>query len=164
MRRAGGDDADSLVQLMRETVSEEHRPLLEMHEDDYRPSWRRWLDQWLKGEREDWWVVAKNERICGAVRALRKPGRYPNQVEILVRSEVDGCFETALVNQGLASLRGSSRKPIEISLPRATDPLLAVLGREGFQKLHTLVQMKRSLEYRISMNISGGNAAEEPHI
>jgi GNAT superfamily N-acetyltransferase len=152
VRRGRGRDGDALVELMHDVVPEEHRPLLEVVESDYRPGWERTLGQWLRGEREAWWVVEADERICGAVRAVRRVGRFPNQLEILVKPG-EGDPELVLVKHGLESLNGSPNKPVEVSLPAATDPLIAALEDEGFQEVRVLVQMKRSLSVRISVTM-----------
>jgi ribosomal protein S18 acetylase RimI-like enzyme len=154
VRRARGRDGDALVRLMRAVIPEAHRPLLEMQESDYRPGWSRTLEYWLRAEREVWWVVKADRELRGAVRAVRKVGRFPNQLEILARSD-DGALETALVSQGLASLDGSPRKPVEISLAAPTNPLVTALENAGFQKMYVLVQMKRRLGHRISVTIKG---------
>jgi GNAT superfamily N-acetyltransferase len=153
IRRGGSRDADALVDLMRAAIPAEQRPLLEVEQADYRPSLTRALEHWLGGEREVWWVVDRGQGICGAVRAVCKSGAFPNQLEILLRAGHDGCLETALVRQGIASLKGSDRKPIEIRLPLPCGPLLVALGEERFEKLRTLIQMRRGLRYRVSVNL-----------
>jgi hypothetical protein len=84
---------------------------------------------------------------------VRKRGRFPNQLEILVRTEHEGRTETALVRQGIASLRGSPKKPIEIQLPMPGGQSLTALEEGGFEKLRVLIQMRRSLKYRVSVNL-----------
>jgi hypothetical protein len=153
IRRGGSRDADALVDLMLAAIPAEHRPLLEVEQADYRPSLTRAVEHWLSGEREAWWVVDRGPCICGAVRAVCKSGAFPNQLEILLRAGHDECLETALVKQGIASLKGADRKPIEIRLPLPCGPLLAALEEERFEELRTLIQMRRGLRYRVSVNL-----------
>jgi hypothetical protein len=153
LRRGRSRDADALVRLMLAAVPVEQRPLLEIQEIDYRPSGTRALEHWLRGEREVWWVVDEGTEICGAVRAVRRSGDFPDQLEILVRRGHEGRLETALVRQGVASLKGSARRSIEVQLPLPCDQTLAALQKEGFQTLRTLVQMRRSLKYRVSVDL-----------
>jgi ribosomal protein S18 acetylase RimI-like enzyme len=153
VRRGSRRDADSLVELMLAVISKEQRPLLEVQEMDYRPSGARGLELFLRGEREIWWVADHGGAICAAARAVRKRGRFPNQLEILVRTEHEGRTETALVRQGIASLRGSPKKPIEIQLPMPGGQSLTALEEGGFEKLRVLIQMRRSLKYRVSVNL-----------
>jgi hypothetical protein len=134
-------------------IPREQRPLLEVQELDYRPSETRALAHWLRGERELWWIVGEGPTICAAVRAVRRPGRFPNQLEVLVRAEHQGRVESGLVRQGIASLRGSPKKPIEVQLPMPGGQSLAALEEEGFEKLRVLIQMKRRLKYRVSVNL-----------
>jgi ribosomal protein S18 acetylase RimI-like enzyme len=152
VRRGKGRDGDALVKLMQAVIPEAQRPLLEVQETEYRPGWGRALEHWLRGQREVWWVVDADDALRGAVRAVRKVGRFPNQLEILVKS--DGRrVESALVNQGLASLDGSPRKPVEISLAAPTDRLVAALRDADFHETYVLVQMKRQLGHRIPVTM-----------
>jgi GNAT superfamily N-acetyltransferase len=152
VRRGRRRDADALVDLMRASIPSEQRPLLEIREIDYRPSLERALEHWLRGEREVWWVTECSEGICGAVRAVHKSGRFPNQLEILVRTEQQGRVEAPLVRKGIASLKGLARKPIEVQLPMPHGQSLTALEREGFERLRVLIQMKRSLRRRIPVS------------
>lgn len=154
VRPGRGRDGDALVALMREMISKEHRPLLEVEEADYQPGWRRRLAQWLRGEREVWAVVEGSEGLRGAVRAVRKRGRFPNELEILVEPGEEGVAPT-LVRYGLATLNGSPRKPVGVSLPAWTEALVAALEDEGFEEIRVLVQMKRSLREHIPVAMSG---------
>ena len=149
MRRGRQNDGDALVRLMKTTIPPEQRPLLEVQAADYRPSWRRRVEHWLRCEDEIWWIIPGGEGIAGAVRTVRKRGAFPNRMEVLVQPESGSRFEGALVRQGIASLGGPARKPIEISLPEATDSLLAALKEAGFEELRVLIQMKRSLGRRV---------------
>ncbi len=159
MRRGRRRDGDALVRLMKAVIPAEQRPLLEVQETDYRPGWSRRVEHWLRCEDEVWWVVEGRDEtgldeIRGAVRAVHKRGTFPNQVEILVRPGNDVHFEADLVRRGVSSLRGSPNKPIETSLPEATDTSVAALKEAGFQELRVLIQMKRSLGRRISVRTS----------
>jgi ribosomal protein S18 acetylase RimI-like enzyme len=149
VRRATSRDADALVELMHAAVPRPQRPLLEVQEMDYRPGLTRALEQWFRGEREAWWVVERNGEICGAARAVRKVGRFPNRLEILVADQQRGAVEAVLVRRGIDSLNGSTKKPIEIQLPLPSRQSLTALEREGFERLRVLIQMKRSLRRRI---------------
>jgi hypothetical protein len=74
-------------------------------------------------------------------------------MEVLVRPESSAGFETDLVRQGVASLGGSRHKPIETSLPKATESLVAALREEDFRQLRVLIQMKRSLRRGTSVRV-----------
>lgn len=154
VRRGRGRDGDALVGLMREVVPKDHRALLEMEEGDYRAGWDRALERWLQGEREVWWVAEADRGLCGAVRAVRKGRSFPNQLEILVSCE-EGRFEAPLVRRGLASLHGSPKKPVEVSLPAPTKRLVGALEEEGFEETRVLVQMKRDLRVRVPVTTKG---------
>ena len=154
VRRGRSHDGDALVELMHAVIPEAHRPLLEVQANDYRPGWIRTLELWLKGVREVWWVVEGDEGLRGAVRAVRRSGRFPNQLEVLAKSDA-GAFAAPLVQYGLASLNGSPQKPVEASLAAPTDQITEALGAEGFREMHVLVQMKRRLGHRIPVTIKG---------
>lgn len=149
IRRARSADGDALVSLMRSVVPEDQRPLLEIQEDDYRPSWTRRLERWLRGEDEVWWVALRSGQIAGAVRAVRKRGAFPNELELVVRQEIQTRLAVDLVRQGAVNLGGSPGKPSEVCVPQGTDPLVRALEGEGFQRSRVLVQMKRRLRHRI---------------
>ncbi|MGD2148157.1 MAG: GNAT family N-acetyltransferase [Anaerolineae bacterium] len=153
LRRASSRDADALVRLMLSVIPAEQRPLLEIREPDYRPSNDRALEHWLRGEREVWWVADDGDGVCAASRVVRTSGRFPNRLEILVRVQHEGRFEQVLVRQGIDSLRGSPKKAIEAQLPLPADSAVAALEGAGFRKLRVLIQMKRSLKYRLSVNL-----------
>jgi ribosomal protein S18 acetylase RimI-like enzyme len=155
MRPGRRRDGDALVRLMCAVIPEEQRPLLEIQEDDYRPGWRRRVEHWLRCEDEAWWIVAGNggPEMKGAVRTVQRRGAFPNRMEVLVRPGDNAGFEADLVRQGVANLGRSSRKPIETSLPEATDSLVAALKGEGFRRLRVLIQMKRSLRRRFSVPV-----------
>lgn len=160
VRRGTSRDGDALVELMRAVIPEALRPLLEGEESDYRPGWTRRCQHWLRGEREVWWVVDDGDGLRGAVRAVRRAGRFPNQLEMLVRPGEGGCAGL-LVERGLASLSRSPQsrspqKPAEVSLPTtAPPPLLAALEVEGFRETRVLIQMKRRLGRRIPIALKG---------
>lgn len=153
VRRGGSSDSDALVGLMLAAVPREHRPLLEVDEIDYRPSGTRAVEHWLRGEREVWWVTDGGGGICGAARIVRKPGRFPNRLEILVRPEHEGQFEATLVRQSIDTLKGSTRKPIEIQAPMPCVHLTTALEAEGFETLRVLIQMTLSFKQRISIDV-----------
>jgi ribosomal protein S18 acetylase RimI-like enzyme len=146
LRRGRSRDSAALLQLVRATVPESQRPLLELRKkQDYRPGWERALDCWLEGRREVWWVVEEADVVCGAVRSLRERGRRPDRLEVLVEPGRGGHFEAMLVQRGMASLRGASNKMVESILPSTTDPLVSALKAAGFRKLRVLVQMRLDL-------------------
>lgn len=151
LRRGHGHDGAALIQLVRATVPAPQRPLLELRKDAYRPSWERTLNHWLEGRHEVWWVIEENGAICGAVRAVRKRGRRPDQLEVLVAPGYSGRFETTLVHQGISSLRLVPKKMIEIVLPSPMESLVTVLEAVGFRKLRVLVQMRLALARHISV-------------
>ena len=142
LRRGHSHDSEALIELVRAIVPESHRPLLRLPRADYQPGWERTLDCWLRGRREVWWVAEEGGAVRGAVRALHERGRCPDRLEVLVAPEHGGCFETVLVQQGLTSLRGASKKTVETVLPSCTEPLIAALEAVGFQRLRLLVQMR----------------------
>lgn len=153
LRRGRPRDSDALMGLAKQAIPEKQRPLLEIQESDYLPGWRRRLERWLRCEDEIWWVAEEDEEIKGAVRAVRKRGAFPNQMEVLLQPENERRIAVDLVRQGVIGLGRSPNKAIEISLPQPTDSLLAALEEEGFQELRVLVQMKRSLGRKISVQI-----------
>jgi len=130
-------------------VPEPHLPLLEMRGKDYQPGWERAIDRWLEGRREVWWVVEEEGAVRGAVRALCERGRRPDRLEVLVAPAYSGRFEGMLVQQGMASLRGVSKKMVETILPSPTEPLVLALEAAGFHKLRVLVQMRLDRVRRI---------------
>jgi len=148
-RRGRQRDADVLVELMESVIPEEQRPLVEVARVDYRPSWERRLEHWLRCEDESWWVCRQGENIAGAVRAVRKRGQFPHRLEVLIPPGLDGELASALVQRGLVSLGTSLRKSVESSVPNASGLLLAALEEEGFRELRVLVQMKRDLRQKI---------------
>ena len=159
LRRGRRRDADAIVRLMKAVIPEQQRPLLEVRESDYRPSWTRRVEHWLRCEDEVWWVLTGDggggeDGIIGAVRTVRKRGSFPHRMEILVYPEGAADSEIDLVRQGIASLGGSPHKPIETSLPQASDSLVAALRREDFRELRVLIQMKRSLKHRTTVHVT----------
>jgi GNAT superfamily N-acetyltransferase len=151
LRRAQSRDSAALVELVQAVVPSTQRPLLELRNEDYRPGWERTLNQWLEGRHEVWWVVEENGAICGAVRALHQWGRRPNRLEILVAPSYSGRFDNTLVQRGIASLGGSSRKMIEVALSASSEPLTAAMEAAGFQMLRVLIQMRLDLVRRIAI-------------
>ena len=143
LRRGRCRDSTSLVKLVHAIVPEPLRPLLELRRRDYQLGWEHTLDCWLDGRREVWWVIEEHGTICGAVQALRERGRRPDRLKVLVALEHSGRFETVLVQQGVASLRGGSEKIIETVLVSPTLPLVQALKEVGFQRERVLIQMKR---------------------
>jgi hypothetical protein len=143
---------DPLVELMQALIPEEQRPVLETRTADYRPGWERRVEHWLRCEDEVWWVVERYGDIGGAVRTVRKRGAFPHRMELLVRPALSAASVSALVRRGVASLVGSSNKPIELSSPNATDSLTATVEAQRLRESRVLIQMKRSLSYRISVN------------
>jgi len=148
VRRAGRQDAGALIRLMERVIPAEQRPLLEKTPDDYRPSWARRIDHWLRCEDEIWWVVQEGEEIRGAVRAVRKMGGLPHRLEILVRPSAAD-LASALVRRGLAKLAGSNRA-ITSAVPSPAQPALTALSAEGFHEVRVLIQMKRRLKHETS--------------
>lgn len=146
LRHGRGRDSSALIDLLRAVVPENLRPLLELRLRDYQPNWERALDQFLEGRREMWWVVEDSGAICAAARVLRERGRYPHRLEVLVSPEHTGRFESVLLQQAVASLRGAPKKAVEILLPNATESLVAELQAAGFKELRVLVQMRLDLE------------------
>ncbi len=147
-RRATSRDSHGLVDLVRAVIPEDQRPLLEIHEADYRPRWARRLRFWLRCEGEQWWVSEGREGLAGAVRVVRGRPAFPNRLEVLVRPGDEGLART-LVRRGVASLTGSPEKPIATALPAGLDRVATALQEQGFHRTHTLVQMKRTLSRRI---------------
>jgi len=145
LRRGRSRDSTGLFELVRAVVPELQRPLLELPRGAYGPGWGRALDPWPWGRREVWWVLEETGVIYGAVRALRKRGRRPDQIEVLVAPEHSGHLEAVLVQQGIASLRGARRKMVKTVLPSPTEPLIMALEAAGFQKSRVLVQMRLDL-------------------
>ncbi|MEA3339313.1 MAG: GNAT family N-acetyltransferase, partial [Chloroflexota bacterium] len=130
-RRGHRRDGARLIELVRSIVPTAHRPLLELRRKDYQPGWERTFNLWLEGRRESWWVVEEDKAICGAVRTLRERGRWPDRLEVLVAPEHDGRLESVLLQQGMVSLRESSKKVIETVLMAPTEPLVDALEKYG---------------------------------
>ncbi len=151
LRRGRSRDSAALIELVRAIVPEPLCPLLELPKGNYRPGWERTLDCWLEGRREVWWVIEEGGAVRGAVRALRERGRRPDLLEVLVAPEHNGRFEAVLVQQGVAGLRGASKKMVETMLPSPTEPLVVALEADGFQKLRVLVQMRLNLGRHIAV-------------
>ncbi len=149
LRRGCSRDSAGLIELVRAIIPEPHRALLELREGDYKPGWEYAFALWLEGRREVWWVVEESGAICAAVRALRECGRRPDRLEVLVVPERSGRLEATLVQQGIASLRGASKRMVETVLPSPTEPLVTALEAAGFRKLRVLVQMRLDLAQRI---------------
>lgn len=142
LRRGRSYDSTALIELARTIIPAPQRPLLGLRKEDYRPGWERTLNNWFEGQREVWWVIEDNDTLCGAVRVLHERGRRPDRMEVLVASGHSGHLETVLVQQGIASLRGASKKSVGIVLPDLSGSLVTVLEAAGFQKLRVLVQMR----------------------
>ena len=141
LRRGRSRDGAALVELVKSVIPDRLRPLLELRKRDYQPGWERTLDLWMEGRRESWWVIDEQGVVGGAVRALRERGRRPDWLEVLAAPE-HGRFEEILVQQGLACLRGGSRKAIETMLALPADSLIQTLQDAGFRRERVLVQMK----------------------
>lgn len=148
LRRGRGRDSGDLIGLVRASVPESLRPLLELPEENYRLGWEHTLDCWLKGKCEAWWVAEHRSEICGAVRVLRERGWRPNRMEVLVGNEYTGHLEIPLVQRGVASLRGASPRMIETVLLATAEALVAALEAAGFHKSHELIQMRLDLRRR----------------
>jgi ribosomal protein S18 acetylase RimI-like enzyme len=151
LRRGRSRDSAALIELVQATVPESQRPLLELRREDYQLDWQRTLDHWLEGRHEAWWVVEENGAIRGAVRALRERGRCPDRLEVLIAAEHRGRFESVLVQQGIADLRGAPRKLVEAMLPAPEATLVAALEAADFQEARLLVQMRLDLTHHISV-------------
>lgn len=152
MRRGRSADGDELVELMESVIPEEQRPLVEVAAADYRPSWERRLDHWLRCEDEVWWVTEEGAGISGAVRAVRKRGQFPHRLELLVRPGHGEEVASALVRRGLCALGGSPRKAVETSVPNSNQRVVEALEGQGFRELRVLIQMKRDLKRRIPVH------------
>ena len=152
VRRARKGDTDALVELMQAAIPREQRPVLEIRTADYRPGWERRVERWLRCEDEVWWVVESRGDVQGAVRTTHKRGDFPHQMEILVRPAAEAPFGGALVRTGVTRLGGSAMKPIELSLPNATNFMAAAAAAAGFRESRLLIQMKRSLRHRITVS------------
>jgi len=141
LRRGRSRDTRALIRLVYAFIPEPQHPLLELREDDYRLGWERALDCWLEGRREAWWVADEGGRVCGAVRVVRERGDHPDRLEVLVGPGHVGQLEAALVHQGLVGLC-RRKKVVETIIPGTAEPLAVALEKAGFQRLHTLVQMR----------------------
>lgn len=155
LRRGRSRDSRALIELVRASVPKPLRPLLELREQDYRPSWERTLDCWLGGRRETWWVVDDGGKICGAVRTLCERGRRADRLEVLVSSEPVGDLETLLVQRGVASLRGAFPRMTLTVLVNPAEPMVSALETVGFQKSCVLIQMYLDLAQRVSARAGG---------
>jgi ribosomal protein S18 acetylase RimI-like enzyme len=155
LRRGRSRDGKALVGLVRASVPEPLRPLLELREQDYRPGWERTVDCWLSGRRETWWVADDRGTICGGVRALRERGHRPNSLEVLVSQEHAGDLETLLVQRGMASLRSVFPRMTEAVVVYPAEPMVSALKSAGFQESCVLIQMVLDLTQRVPVRDVG---------
>ena len=150
MRRGRRRDADALIGLMRQSIPEEQRPLVEKSPDDYRPSWERRLDHWLRCEDEVWWVVPEEGEMRGAVRAVRRSGGQPHRLEVLLSPSAGKGVASSLVRRGLKRMAGLE-KPVASAVPNPRDCVLSALRAAGFREVRVLIQMKRDLKRKVSV-------------
>ncbi|MCX7681899.1 MAG: hypothetical protein N2508_08045, partial [Anaerolineae bacterium] len=101
------------------------------------------------GSADRWWVVENQGSLYGAVRAHRERGRRPDRLEVLIAPGSDGNIEEALVQRGMADLRGVHKKMVESVLPNPSASLVSALEACGFQRLRVLIQMRLDLGRRI---------------
>jgi len=151
LRRGRGTDTAAVVRLLHATVSESQRQMLELRREDYSPGWEHALAHWLTGRHETWWMCEEGGEISGAVRTLRELKRRPARLEVLVKPESSGRLETVLLQHGLSSLRGASKRMICTVFPYPNEALMAALEAAGFEKLRVLVQMRLGLSPRIAV-------------
>lgn len=149
VRRGQRRDGEALMRLVEAVIPAKQRPLLEIHESEYRPSWKRRVAHWLRGEDEIWWVCPSEAELWGATRVVQKRGAFPNCMEVLVREKEDLRLAIQLVRQGISSLRGSGRKAIESRVPENASSLTPALKQQGFEELRILIHMERILKHRI---------------
>lgn len=153
LRRGCSRDKAELIRIVRALVPGTQRQLLELREENYRPSWERALARIIEGRREAWWVVEQAGTVHGAVRVARERGRRPDRLELLVDPAYEGSCEDLLTRQGLSSLRGVSNRMIETLLPMPTEQSIAALETCGFRRLRVLIQMQLDLGCPIPLNV-----------
>jgi hypothetical protein len=150
-RRGGGQDGQALFELVRATTPAPVQSLLELRRANYEAGLERTIDVWLGGKRETWWIAERDGRVCGAVRALRDRPRFPDRLEVLVRTRYVGRLGAALVAKGLASLQRSRSKIVEAVLPGHVEPLAVAMEEAGFRRSHALIQMRLMLPSTLSV-------------
>jgi GNAT superfamily N-acetyltransferase len=149
LRRARSADSGTLYRLAQEGLSRPHREVLEVRPSLYRAGWEARLDGWLAGYREDWWAVAEEERVVGALRLNSLwPGRW-HRLEVLVCQERLDDLGPRLAATGLAAL--SHRRPWEATtaLPGPREALEPAFVAAGFRRLRHLIQMRLILRQRV---------------
>jgi len=151
LRRGRTDDRDALVALMRKTIPEDQRPLMEVRKSDYEPT-GGFLSRWI-GRGDHWWVWEEEADILGAVRVRRRGWRRPNLLEVLVDPPCSGEVAPSLVRKGLASLPRRAKRMVEAQLPDPLTPVVRALKEEGFEETRTLTQMRLDLSKAVSISV-----------
>lgn len=145
LRQGGKHDRPALLDLLHTVIPPSQRALLELRDEQYRPGGSTGADRW--------WIVENRGALHGAVRVRRERGRRPDRLEVLVAPGSDRDIEEALVQRGMADLRGAHRKMVESILPNPSASLVSVLEACGFQRLRVLIQMRLELARRIPVTV-----------
>jgi len=151
VRRGRSEDGRAILGLVRTTIPDVQRAMLEFRESDYILGWERALDCWLEGKREIWWIAETQGMIVGALRTVRERNRRPNRMEFVAHPQYRGRVEQDLIYHGLECLQKSSHKLIEIYLVNAGSATETAFEQSGFFRSQVLVQMRLSLEHRITV-------------
>jgi len=149
LRPGRSRDARIIAGMVRATIPDAQRALLEFREGDYMLGWERALDCWLDGRRETWWVAESSGVIQGALRAVHELSQRPDRMEIVVHPAYRGRVETSLIQKGLDTLHGPPKKAIEVSIVDPIGSTVAAFEQAGFCKFQVLVQMRLSMGHRI---------------
>lgn len=150
VRTGRSEDGRAILGLVRATVPDVQRPLLEFRDSDYVLGWERALDCWIEGKREFWWVAESQGVISGALRIVHERSQRPDRMEFVAHPQYRGRVEQDLIHCGLECLHGAPSKPVEVCLVNASQATEAAFEQSGFCRFQILVQMRLGLEHRIA--------------
>ncbi len=148
VRPGRSEDGRVILGLVRATIPDVQRTLLEFRESDYVLGWERALDCWLQGKREFWWVAESQGMVAGALRIVNERGQRPDRMEFVAHPQHRGRVEQELIDCGLECLHGASRKPVGVYLVNPGEATEAAFEQSGFYRFQILVQMRLGLENR----------------
>jgi len=149
LRRGRRGDAHAIATLARTAILDQQRALLEFREWNYVLGWERALDSLLERRRETWWVVESDRVIQGALWVVHELRQRPDRMEIFVHPAHHGETEAQLVLQGLDTLHGAPKNPIETSIVAPADSTIAAFEQAGFRKFQALTQMRLNLGHQV---------------
>ncbi len=142
LRRAGSTDNSALYRLARLGLGDLQQEVLEMRPSLYRVGWESWLDSWLGGSREDWWLAAEDGERGGALHISSRRAARWHQLELLPGQQATAEQEERLVAAGLALLARRQRWEVTCALTGWRESLEPLLIEAGFRRLRCLWQMR----------------------